>query len=205
MMRQATFPLLFVLSPNLQADPAAAIERTERKIRRAALRREPVLLGTVAAPYEPARETSPLAALRSVGDGLKVAITTASPRIAGEVELLADLDRRHSVTVRMIAPLPSVFDPGPRLRAAQTLASEGITTFLLIAPASPASLPNEAAPNEADLRRLFAAAREAEIHDVEIATGNLRRLARDQRDDWADTLRQLRWEYGFPQRTAGRG
>jgi DNA repair photolyase len=200
MMRQATFPLLFVLSPNLQADPAVAVERIERKIRRAALRREPVLLGTVDAPYEPAREASPLAALRSVGDGLKVAITTASPRIAGEVELLADLDRRHSVTVRMIAPLPSPFDPGPRLRAAQTLASEGITTFLLIAPASPATL-----PNEADLRRLFAAARETDIHDVEIAAGNLRRLRRDERDDWADTLRQFRWEYGFPQRTAGRG
>jgi DNA repair photolyase len=201
MMRQATFPLLFVLSPNLQADPAVAIER---RVRRAAVRREPVLLGTVAAPYEPVRENSPLAALLPLGDGLKVEITTASPRIAGEVELLADLDRRHSVTVRMIAPLPSRFDPGPRLRAAQTLASEGITTFLLIAPAAPASLPN-AAPNEADLRRLFAAAREAELHDVEIASDNFRRLRRDERDDWADTLRQFRWEYGFPQRTAGRG
>jgi DNA repair photolyase len=197
MMRQATFPLLFALSPNLQADPAAAIERTERKIRRAAVRREPIFLGTVDAPYEPARDTSPLAVLRSAGDGLKVAIITASPRITGEVELLTDLDRRHAVTVRVIASIPSPFDPGPRLRAAQTLASEGITTHLLLAPTTSASL-----LNEEDLRRIFSAAREAEIHDVEIEVAN---LGRDERDDWADTLRQLRWEYGFPQRTAGRG
>jgi DNA repair photolyase len=194
MMRQATFPLLFVLSPNLQADPAVAIER---RVRRAARRREPVLLGTLESPYEPARETSPLAALLPVADGLEVAITTASPRIAGEVELLADLDRRHSVTVRMIVAVPPTFDPGPRLRAAQTLASEGITTLLLLAPANPAVL-----PREGDLRSLFAAAREAEIHDVKMATALLRR---DERDAWEDTFQRLRLEYGFPQRTAGRG
>ena len=64
MIRQATFPLLFILSPSLQADPAVAIER---KVRRAALRREPVLLGTVAAPYEPAREASPCWSLPASG------------------------------------------------------------------------------------------------------------------------------------------
>jgi DNA repair photolyase len=197
MMRQATFPLLFVLSPNLQADPAVAIERIERKIRRAALRREPILLGTVDAPYEPAREASPLAALRPMGDGLKVAVTTASPRILNELELLAELDRRHSVTVRMIAPFPAALDPGPRLRAAQTLASEGITTVLLLVPAT-----STAVPSGADLRLFFAAAREAEIHDVAIETGL---FPRAERLSWQDTLQDLRFEYGFPQGTVGRG
>ena len=60
MIRQATLPLLFVLSPSLQADPAAAIER---RVRRAAVRREPVVLGTAAIPYEPVREASPLRTL----------------------------------------------------------------------------------------------------------------------------------------------
>ncbi len=193
-MRQATFPLLFVLSPNLQADPAVAIER---RVRRAAVRREPVLLGTVAAPYEPAREASPLAALLPLGDGLKVEITTASPRILNELELLADLDRRHSVTVRMISPVPSALDPGPRLRAAQTLASEGITTVLVLVPTDPAVL-----PREENLRFFLAAAREAEIHDVTIET---QRLQRALWEDAGDMLRHLRLEYGFPQRTAGRG
>jgi len=194
MMRQATFPLLFVLSPNLQADPAVAIER---KVRRAAVRREPVLLGTVAAPYEPARETSPLAALLPLGDGLKVEITTASPRILNELDLLADLDRRHSVTVRMISPVPPALDPGPRLRAAQALASEGITTVLVLVPADPA-----APPREETLRFFLAAAREAEIYDVTLET---RTIHRALWDDTQDMLRRLRLEYGFPQRTAGRG
>jgi DNA repair photolyase len=194
MIRQATFPLHFVLSPSLQADPAVAIER---KVRRAALRREPVLLGTVAAPYEPAREASPLTALLPLGDGLEVTVTTASPRIVQEVELLARLDRRHSVTVRMIAEIPAPFDPGPRLRAAQTLASEGITTLLLLAPATP-----DTAPREGELRRFFATAREAGIHDVEIAATPLHR---DARDAWENAYRCLRLEYGFPQQTAGRG
>jgi DNA repair photolyase len=194
MMRQATFPLLFVLSPNLQADPAAAIER---RVRRAALRRAPVLLGTLENPYEPAREASLLAALLPLGDGLKVEITTASPRILNEIELLADLDRRHSVTVRMVSPVPAALDPGPRLRAAQTLASEGITTVLVLVPTDPAAV-----PREEHVRFFLAAAREAEVHDVALET---QRLQRALWEDTRDLLRRLRLEYGFPQRTAGRG
>ncbi|HEY4565572.1 MAG TPA: hypothetical protein VIJ36_21530, partial [Thermoanaerobaculia bacterium] len=81
MIRQATLPLLFALSPTLQSDP---VEMMERRVRRAALRREPVVLGTADAPYEPpARGESPLRALLPA-DGLEVAITTATPRILGE-------------------------------------------------------------------------------------------------------------------------
>src|SRR5206468_417318 len=113
--------------------PAGAMER---RVRRAALRREPVVLGTAAAPYEPpARGESLLRPLLPLADGLEVAVTTATPRILGELELLAELDRRHSVTVRVTAPVPAVLDPGPRLRAAHSLAAEGITTVLLLVPA----------------------------------------------------------------------
>jgi DNA repair photolyase len=191
MIRQATLPLLFVLAPNLQADPAEAIER---KVRRSAVRREPVVLGTAAAPYEPLREASPLRTLLPLADGLEVAVTTASPRVLGELELLTELDRRHSVTVRMLVSVPAPLDPGPRLRAAQGLAAEGITTVLLLAPAAAAS--------EEEMRFFLAAAREAEVHDVEIETGALRRM---ERAALQDTFRRLRLEYGFPRGAAGRG
>jgi DNA repair photolyase len=103
MIRQATFPLLFVLSPALHPDPGAALER---RLHKAALRREPISLGTVAAPYEPVagrREESPLRVLLRE-EGLEISIITATPRILRELDLLVDLDRRHSVTVRMVMP-----------------------------------------------------------------------------------------------------
>jgi DNA repair photolyase len=192
MIRQATLPLLFVLSPNLQSDP---VEVMERRVRRAALRREPVVLGTAAAPYEPpAHGESPLRTLLPLADGLEVAVTTATPRILGELELLAELDRRHSVTVRITAPLPATLDPGPRLRAAHGLAAEGIATVLLLVPAK--------ADCEEELRFFLEQAREAESHDVEIETAGLRRA---DRAPLRATFRRLRLEHGFPRGVAGRG
>src|ERR1700712_2361729 len=122
MIRQATFPILFVLSPSLRSDPAEAIargqeRRLERSIKRAVLRRAPVVLGTAAVPYEPSSHgnggESPLRQLLPLADGLETPIPTASPRILGELDLLTELDRRHTVTVRLIVPVPSVLDPGP--------------------------------------------------------------------------------------------
>jgi DNA repair photolyase len=197
MIRQATLPLLFVLAPSLQPDPAEALER---KIQRAALRREPVVLGTAAAPYEPVGrggDSSPLRRLLSSGDGLEITITTASPRILGELELLAELDRRHSVTVKMVAAVPSPLDPGPRLRAANSLAAEGITTVLLLAPA--AERPGRF---EEELRFLLERARGVEIHDVEIETGAFRRA---ERAGLRSAFERLRLEHGFPRSCAGRG
>jgi DNA repair photolyase len=192
MIRQATLPLLFVLSPTLQSDPAEGIER---RVRRAVLRREPVVLGTAAAPYEPpARGESPLKALLPLPDGLEVAITTATPRILGDLELLTDLDRRHSVTVRITAPRPATLDPGPRLRAAHALAAEGITTVLLLVPSK--------ADCEEEMRFFLEQAWDAEIHDVEIETAGLRRA---ERATLSATFRRLRLENGFPRGMAGRG
>jgi len=196
MIRKATLPLLFALSPTLQPDP---VEAMERRVRRAALRREPVVLGTADAPYEPpARGESPLRALLPLADGLKVAITTATPRILGELELLAELDRRHSVTVRITAPLPAALDPGPRLRAAHSLAAEGIATVLLLVPAK-ADCEDDW---EEEMRFFLEQAWEAEIHDVEIETAGLRRA---ERASLRATFRRLRLEHGFPRGMAGRG
>jgi DNA repair photolyase len=197
MIRQATLPLLFVLSPGFQSDPAQAIER---RVHRAALRREPVVLGTPAAPYEPAgRGESPLRQLLPAGDGLEISIATASPRILGELDLLAELDRRHSVTVRMVVPVPSLLDPGPRLRAAHGLASEGITTVLLLTVAA------ESGRIEEELRFLLEEAREVEVHDVRIDAGAMGRAGRPERTALQDTFQRLRLEYGFPRSFMGRG
>jgi DNA repair photolyase len=195
MIRQASLPLLFALAPSLQSDP---LERIERQVRRAALRREPVVVGSSAAPYEPpGRGESPLRGLLSLGDGLEVAVTTASPRILRELELLAELDRRHSVTVRVVAPVPATLDPGPRLRAARDLAAEGIATILLLAP-----VPAPLRKSEEELRFFLESARTAEIHDVELETRGLRRA---ERNALRTTFLRLRLEHGFPRGVAGRG
>src|SRR4030095_1098676 len=99
MIRQATFPLLFVLSPTLRSDPATALER---KLRKSLIRRGPIAVGTPAAPDEPRRAESPLAKILQLEEGREVAITTASPHILREIHLLAELDRRPSVAVRLI-------------------------------------------------------------------------------------------------------
>lgn len=197
MIRQATLPLLFVLSPSLQPDPVEALERC---IQRAVLRREPVVLGTAATPYEPVGrggDANPLRRLLSSADGMEITITTASPRVLGELELLAELDRRHSVTVKMVAAVPSPLDPGPRLRAANSLAAEGITTVLLLAPSAERS-----GRFEEEVRFLLERAREAEVHDVEIETGHLRRA---ERAGLRSAFERLRLEHGFPRISAGRG
>jgi DNA repair photolyase len=200
MIRQATLPLLFVLSPALNLDPAGAAEAMARRVQRAALRRAPVVLGTAAAPYEPAGrggDASPLRRLLPCADGLEVSVITASPRILGELELLAELDRRHSVTVKVLTPVPSPLDPGPRLRAANSLAAEGITTVLLLALAAERS-----GRIEEELHFLLEQAREAEVHDVEIETAALRRA---DRAGLRSTFQRLRLEHGFPRSSAGRG
>jgi len=114
-----------------------------------------------------------------------------------ELDLLAELDRRHSVTVKMVTPVPSHLDPGPRLRAANSLAAEGITTILLLAPAAEPS-----GRIEEELRFLLEKAREAEVHDVEIETAPLRRA---DRADLRSIFERLRLEHGFPRGYAGRG
>lgn len=188
MTHEATFPLLFVLSPALQPDPSAALER---RLRRSLLRRGPVEVGSASAPYEPGISGSPLRLLLGA-EGLEVAVTTATPRILRDLSLLAELDRRHSVTVRMALPVP-----GPvadRLRAVQKLAAEGIAACLLLTPVSEV--------RERDLRRLLEDAREAGVYDVSAAAGTLRRSGRAA---FLSLIERLRLEHGFPRAAAGRG
>jgi DNA repair photolyase len=189
MIRQATLPLLFVLSPALHPDPAAALER---KLRKAVLRREPISLGTVADPYEPVggrREDSPLRTLLREEE-LEISITTATPRILREIDLLVDLDRRHSVAVRMVVAGSNGI--GPRMSAVRELAAEGIATSVLV----------PADSDEQALRSLLEEAAAAGAWDVEIDPTSLPRASRAA---LLDTFRCLRLGYGFPRGAAGRG
>lgn len=191
MFRQATYPLLFVLSPNFADSPGTAVER---RLRKAVLRGEPVVIGTLADPYDPADDR--YAPVRSVlndlarTEGLEIVVTTRSARILRDIELLVDLDKRHAVSVNLLVPAA---DPEPQLRAVQALASEGIAATVLCAP--------ETREPEA-LRRLFEAAAEAGARDVEVSAPSLPRGERERR---LSLLRRLRLEHGFPRDVAGRG
>lgn len=206
MIRQASFPFLLALSPVVHPDPEAALER---RLRRSAQRREPIAIGTVADPYEPSGGGVARSLLDTFlrHEGYEISITTRSPRIAADLELLADLDKRHAVKVRMIVPAldpdraREVETPGPdpaaRLRSARTLASEGITTTVLCAPVVPGI--ND---GEETLRPILERAREAGIYDVEIEVQAPRRGGRPEA---LTTFRRLRLELGFPLDVPGRG
>lgn len=183
MIPQIALPFLFVLSPALHPDSEAALER---RLRKAVLRHEPVSIGTAAAPYEPAagREASALGILLKE-EGLEVSITTATPRILREIDLLVDLDRRHSVTVRMIVPAGE--DPAPRMQAVRTLASERIATSVVLTTAD---------------RSLLEQAWEAGAWDVEIDASASKR---SERTHLCEDFRRLRLEHGFPRGVPGRG
>jgi DNA repair photolyase len=183
MILEATLPLLHSLS---SVSP-------EARLRRAARRGRPVALGTPAVPYEPAGR-SPLAALKNA-EGLEIAVVTRSPEITRELELLADLDRRCSVTVDLLMPIADA----ALLEAAARLAAEGIASRVLC--------PLVAGVNdgEASLRKLVAAAREAGAWDVRFLPAPGNRLLRSRKKADGATFRRLRLEYGFPRETPGRG
>lgn len=205
MNRQASLPFLLAFAPALHADPEAALER---RLRRSAQRRDPIALGTAADPYEPTGHGVAHSLLETFlhQEGYEISITTRSPRIASDLELLAELDKRHAVKVRVLVPAldpdqaREVETPGPdpaaRLRAAQALAAEGITTTVLCAPVVPGV--ND---GERTLRPILEAAREAGIYDVEIDVQG----PRAARAPVLETFRRLRLESGFPLTTPGRG
>jgi DNA repair photolyase len=196
MILKAALPLLYPLSPVAERAETPKVPLRlrlrlpnlpkvppETRLWRAALRGGPVPLGTPTAPYEP-DGTSPLLALDGI-EGLEVAVTTRSPRIVEEIDLLVDLDRRCSVTVDLLVDSDGVASR-EQLEAVARLTSEGIAVRLLC--------PQEDELKEAVLRKLLAAAREAGASDV-----------RPLPTPGDDTFRRLRLEYGFPRQLPGRG
>ncbi|HVG09104.1 MAG TPA: hypothetical protein VNM67_15470 [Thermoanaerobaculia bacterium] len=219
MSRQATLPFVPTLT-QVPSDPAV-----EPLLRRALLRREPVVVGAAGAdPYSV--ESSQAAFIRSLlqaltrVDGLEVAITTRSPRILQDLSLLMELDQRHMV--RVDVPLPAVDpelalrieprepEPEARLWAVSQLASEGIMTRVVVKPVLPGV--ND---GEDELKALFEAVAEAGAGDIALETVP---AARAQLSLWPGarksgpgrevlltTFRRLRLEYGFPRTQPSRG
>jgi DNA repair photolyase len=218
MILKAALPLFSSL-PSVSEAPAVSEMKfrlrlprlsPEARLRRAARRGGPVVLGSPAVPYEPDGR-SPLAALEGI-EGLEIAIVTRSPEIVRELALLADLDRRCSVTVDLIVPAgdavlawklePDGPAPRERLDAVARLAAEGIAVRVLC--------PLVAGANDGEpaLRKLLAAAREAGAWDVGALPASRPRFLpslRPQDGDGGATFRRLRLEYGFPRQMAGRG
>lgn len=240
MSRQAALPLVAVPTPSFiprietlgpvssQQKAVAgswinpAVSALETVLHRAARRGEPVSLGTAEDPYAPPADSrSPLAALRQ-SEGLEVAVTTRSPEILRDLDLLVDLDRRCSVTVDMVLAAldpflvrrlePGAPDPKARLRAVARLAAEGIAVRLVCTP-----LREGLNDKEGALRPLFAAAREAgaldvvPVQDRPLRFARLRALSRWHLPESAGfdarlaVFRRLRLEHGFPRPVAGRG
>lgn len=194
----------------------------ERRLQKAALRGEPVAIGSAAAPYlaasraEDAAARALLEACASL-DGLKISITTRSARILRDLELLAELDRRHAVTVDVaLAAVDTELawrlegrqsEPRARLDAIERLAEEGLAARLLWTPRSAGVNDTERA-----LRRLFEAAWEAGACDVmaESEAPRPRRFLKSAVSGIAGpgtlaVFQRLRLEHGFPRPFIGRG
>jgi DNA repair photolyase len=192
-----------------------------------------LILGATADPYSPAEATQRLTQrtlrrlLESVaGDpreissisGIEISILTRSPLLLRDLDLLADLDRRHAVTVSVLIPAvdaklarrieanpspqspPSPPSPDSRFELVHALAAHGIATRVVCTPIRP-GLNNSVAV----LRRLLARAHEAGAFDVSPAPRHpaLRPTSAESRQLLA-LFHRLRLERGFPRTSPGR-
>jgi DNA repair photolyase len=171
----------------------AAAGALEKRLRRMALRNEPIAIGTATDPYQPAeahyRVTASLLEVFRRCAGLQISIATKSPLILRDLELLSELDRRHSVTVNFtLTCLDTVLarrieqaapDPRARLRAAEAVAAAGIETRIFCMPVMPGI--ND---GEGQLRRLFEAATNVGASDVLSSPLFLRPAARARFWPW---------------------
>ena len=170
-----------------------AAEALLKQLRRSDLRGQPIAIGTATDPYQPAERhfevtRSLLRALRQA-EGLDVAITTKSPLILRDLELLCELDRVHTVTVNMTLTTldprrarkleQRAPEPQARLRAVRRLTASGIATNIYCMPLMPGI--NDDAEN---LAPLFSAARDAGAFDVVPSPLFLRPAARDRFLPW---------------------
>ncbi len=230
MSRQAILPFVPTLPLVRRGHEATAQtdSAVESLLRRALLRKEPILLGmdgvdpySLESPVDPGFVRSLLQGMTRL-DGLELAIRTRSPRVLQDLSLLTELDQRH--TVRVDVPIPAVsrnlakriepkeMDPEARLWAVTQLAAEGIATRVLVTPLVPGVNDGESA-----LRDLFEAALEAGACDVTAEAAPIVRASRLRLLSWGavreertsenvlSTLRQLRLEHGFPRSVFGRG
>lgn len=164
-----------------------------RALRKRDLQGQPIAIGTATDPYQPAERhhgvTRELLATFLDAEGLTLSITTKSPLIVRDLELLQRLDERHSLTVHLTVTTldlelarsmePQAPDPRSRMRAIAALAGAGLGVAVFTKPILPGL-------NDSDeqLRPIFAAAREAGAFDVSAASLTLRRGTRERFEPW---------------------
>ncbi len=167
------------------------------RLRQAAERCEPAAVGTAADPYDARRVKQTRRILETCRglEGLALSITTRSPWVLRDLELLAELDRSHAVSLEVpitamdpevAARLePAAAAPAERMEAVATVAERGISVDVWCLPIVPGENDREEV-----LAPIFASAREAGARDVlgsplfsplsiDVDGGLLPRLARE--------------------------
>lgn len=128
-----------------------AAESLRRKLRRSDLRGQSIAIGTATDPYQPAEKhyeiTRSLLEVFAEVEGLSLSITTKSPLVVRDLDLLTELDRRHAVEVHVtITTVDAALarrvevhapDPGARLRTVSRLAEAGIAVRVNCMPVMP--------------------------------------------------------------------
>ena len=128
-----------------------AADSLRRRLRKSDLRGQPISIGTATDPYQPAerhfRVTRSLLEVFTEAEGLSLTVATKSPLILRDLELLIELDRRHSVTVALsLTTLDPALarrielrapDPQARLRTLRRLTAAGICTKVFVMPLMP--------------------------------------------------------------------
>jgi hypothetical protein len=176
-----------------------------------------VVLGAMADPYPPAelaewRTHGLLQRIARLPDALGVALLTRSPRLLRDLDLLAELDQRHAVTVDVLIPAADpelahrlepcgTASPADRFDLVRTLSAHGIAARVTCSPILP-GLNNSAAA----LRRLCERAHQAGASDVLPAPRHpaLPPTPAESRSLLA-LFHRLRLEHGFPRTLPGRG
>mgnify|MGYP001807966779 CR=1 FL=1 len=152
-----------------------AARSLRRKLRRAALANEPIAFGTATDPYQPAehhyRVTRSLLEEMLEVRGLQFSITTKSPIILRDLELLRELKKRHRLRVNVtITCLDTKLarrieghapTPPARMRTVKKLADAGIYTTVFCMPIMPSINSGEDI-----LGPLFQAARRAGARNI---------------------------------------
>ena len=170
-----------------------AAERLRQRLRKSDLRGQTIAIGTATDPYQTADTqygvTRSLLEAFTAVEGLNLSITTKSPLVLKDLDLLAELDRRHAMEIHMSITTvdrvlarkldPKAPDPQARLRAVERLAEAGIAVTVNCMPVMPGI--ND---GEAELGPLFEAALAAGAIDVHQSALFLNRASRDKFFPW---------------------
>jgi DNA repair photolyase len=177
----------------VKQDIAGLLART---LDRHGLRDASLVIGTATDPYQPAERqfgvTRSVLEVLAARRGLRIGITTKSPLVVRDMDLLARIARRHRLSINVslattdaaLARRLEPRSPAPhaRLRALARLRAEGIDAGLLVAPIVPLLTDGRAA-----LRALFVAASAAGARFV---VGHALRLGPAARDRFLPHLLQ---------------